>query len=179
MATVSDLTSAMFNVEGNNPNLATNNNPGNLVYVGQAGATLGAGGFAAFPSLVDGIAAANAQANLNINRGSCANGNPISNLIDFISCWSPANAPGNSLASTNNYIASVASQTGIDPSAPLAAQLTNGGIVSTDVSVLNSSDSLSTPLFDSFDLSSLFDPSQPYLYIGIAAIGLFAWFALD
>jgi hypothetical protein len=172
MATVSDLTSAMFNVEGNNPNLASNNNPGNLVYVGQPGATLGKGGFAAYPSLEAGIAAANAQVSLNLSRGTCANGNAIDTLADMISCWSPANAPGNSPSSTSNYVSSVANQTGIDPSASLAAQLTSGGIQDTGASVQNSPDSLSTLSFDSFDLSSLLDPTQPYLYIGIAALAL-------
>lgn len=177
MPTVSTLASAMFGVEGYNPNFAGNNNPGNLMYVGQQGATLGAGGFAAYPTLAQGQAAAENQINLNLTRGSCANGNPIENLIDLISCWSPPNASGNSSASTNNYISTVANATGIDPSANLAAQLTNGGIQDTQTSATNSLDALFTGGSDgSFDISFLIDPSQPYLYAGLAGIALYLYF---
>jgi hypothetical protein len=126
MATLSDLVNAMFGVEGNNPNLAGNNNPGNLMYVGQAGATLGAGGFAAFQTLADGIQAAQNQIVLDLTRGTAGNGQPVNTLTQLIANgWSPANAPGNSQASTDNYISTVASATGIDPNAPLATQLSD------------------------------------------------------
>ncbi len=46
-----------------------NNNPGNLIYVGQAGATLGAGGFAAFPSYDAGYQALLNQIQNYANRG--------------------------------------------------------------------------------------------------------------
>lgn len=174
MPTISTLASAMFEVEGTNPNLAGNNNPGNLVYAGQAGATQGAGGFAAFPTLAAGESAAEAQINLDITRGSCANGAPINTLADLINCWSPANAAGNSLASTNNYINTVAQATGIDPNESLSDQLANGGISAYAGDTINSLDELftgvSSSIGGSFDLSSFLDPSQPYLYIGIGMV---------
>jgi hypothetical protein len=126
MATLQDLANAMFGVEGSNPNLASNNNPGNLVYVGQAGATEGVGGFAAFATLADGIQAAINQIGLDLTRGTAGNGQPTTTLSELISNgWSPPSAPGNSQASTTNYINTVASQTGIDPNSSLISQLSD------------------------------------------------------
>ena len=123
MASLSDLVNAMFGVEGNNPNLAGNNNPGNLIYVGQAGATEGAGGFAAFATLADGIQAAENQVTLDLSRGTDATGRPTTTLAELIGSWSPGNAPGNTPQATSNYISNVSGATGIDPNADLASQL--------------------------------------------------------
>jgi hypothetical protein len=121
MATIQDLVNAMFGVEGNNPNFAANNNPGNLIYAGQPGATLGAGGFAAFATLQDGINAAISQVQLDVTRGTAGNGLPTTTLAELISNgWSPPSAPGNSQAATDSYVSTVASKTGIDPNADLA-----------------------------------------------------------
>lgn len=125
MATLSDLVNAMFGVEGNNPNFAGNNNPGNLIFVGQPGATAGAGGFAAFPTLAAGIQAAQNQVTLDLNRGTDATGRPTTTLAELISSWSPASAAGNSPASTASYIARVSGDTGIDPNGDLASSLAN------------------------------------------------------
>ena len=119
--TIQDLANAMFEVEGSN--LATNNNPVNLIYVGQTGATQGVDGIAAFASLQDGINAAINQIQLDLSRGTDAAGNPTTTLAQLISSWSPPTAAGNSVASTNNYISTVSTSTGIDPNADLASQL--------------------------------------------------------
>lgn len=64
---------------GNN---ASNNNPGDLRFAGQAGATPGHNGFASFPTLAAGIAAANRQLDLFAKRGI--------NTIDSIAeKWAP------------------------------------------------------------------------------------------
>lgn len=123
MASLSDLVNAMFGVEGNNPNFAGNNNPGNLIFVGQPGAVLGSGGFAKFASLNDGIMAAQNQVSLDLSRGTDAAGRPTTTLAQLISSWSPGNAPGNTPASTTNYINNVSSATGIDPNADLVSIL--------------------------------------------------------
>lgn len=125
MATISDLAAAMFGVEGTDPNAINhrNNNPGNLVYAGQSGAVLGEGGFAKFSSWEAGTAAAIKQIGLDLTRGTDVTGRPTTTLAELISSWSPSNASGNSAASTNSYISTVASRTGLDPNADLANQL--------------------------------------------------------
>lgn len=123
MPSLSDLVNAMFGVEGNNPNFAANNNPGNLIFVGQPGAVQGSGGFAKFATLQDGINAAENQIQLDLSRGTDATGRPTTTLAELINSWSPASAPGNSATSTNNYISTVSSATGIDPNADLASVL--------------------------------------------------------
>lgn len=168
MPTISSIASAMFGFEGTNPNLIANNNPGNLVYVGQAGASPGTNGFAAFSSLADGIAAAENQISLDLTRGSCASGQPVVSLADLIACWSPPSASGNSQASYNNYVSTVANQTGLDASQSLLAQLTGEG----DTSVGSGAGDSST----GFSTGDLLDPSQPYLWIGLAAGFLWLWY---
>lgn len=126
MATLQDIANAMFGVEGSNPNDLNhrNNNPGNLIYVGQKGATLGAGGFAKFATWDDGVNEAIGQMQLDLTRGTAGNGRPTTTLAELIgNGWSPANAPGNSQLATSNYIATVANATGVDPNADLASQV--------------------------------------------------------
>lgn len=59
-----------------------NNNPGDLRFAGQAGASRGHGGFAAFPTLAAGIAAANRQLDLFAKRG-------LNTIDSIISKWAP------------------------------------------------------------------------------------------
>jgi hypothetical protein len=113
--------------------LATrNNNPGNLIYVGQPGATQGAGGFASFPTYAAGQAALIAQIQLDATRGTDAAGRPINTVSDLISSWAPASA-GNDTAA---YIASVAAQTGFSPDDSLNSLGSGGGAVSMDLSAV-------------------------------------------
>lgn len=93
-----------------------NNNPGNLVYAGQPGATPGAGGFAAFSSYTAGYQALLNQINLDAVRGTDVNGNPTTDISQLIGSWAPASDPANNPAV---YTANVASSTGFDPSADL------------------------------------------------------------
>ncbi len=125
-ATPAQLAAAMAAVEsGGSPSALSlrNNNPLNLIYVGQAGATLGEGGFAKFPDYNTGMQAGLNQINLDLTRGASITGAPTTTLAELIAAWSPAGAPGNSQASTQAYVQSVAGATGIDPNAPLSSQL--------------------------------------------------------
>ena len=96
--TVSTIASTIQNVEGYYPgSLAyTNNNPGNLVYVGQPGASPGAGGFAKFPSYQDGLNALHNQIQIYASRGMT-----IQQMMDV---YAPASA-GNDPAKYANTIA--------------------------------------------------------------------------
>lgn len=116
----SAIAAAITVQEGNGPGtLATrNNNPGNLIYVGQAGATQGPGGFAAFSTPAAGQAALVNQITLDAVRGTDAAGNPTTTVSQLISSWAPASDPRNN---TPAYIASVGIQTGYDVDAPLSS----------------------------------------------------------
>lgn len=81
-----------------------NNNPGNLVYARQSGATLGERGFAAFATPQIGLTAMARQLQIYGGRG-------ISTINDIINTWAPAKAGNNVPA----YISDVARQTGFDP----------------------------------------------------------------
>jgi hypothetical protein len=76
---------------------ADRNNPGDLRYAGQAGAT-NEGGFASFKTLAEGIAASNKQLNLFAARG-------INTIDQIISKWAPPNE--NNTAAYKAYIAKV------------------------------------------------------------------------
>lgn len=92
-----------------NGNLADNNNPGDLRFVGQRGATLGAGGFAKFKSIADGIQAANHQLDLFAGRG-------INTIDSIIKKWAPTNEND-----TEGYIKNLEKGLGIDRNKPLTA----------------------------------------------------------
>lgn len=74
---------------------ADRNNPGDLRYAGQAGAT-NEGGFASFKTLAEGIAASNKQLNLFASRG-------INTIDQIISKWAPPNE--NNTAAYKAYVA--------------------------------------------------------------------------
>lgn len=154
-----------------------NNNPGNLVYVGQAGATAGSGGFARFSSYDAGLAALKNQITLDASRGTDAAGNPINTVSDLINSWAPASDPRND---TPAYIAAVAAQTGFDPDAPLSSL----GSSATYSSAGDSSSSLPSDyqFFPDFDLSAItggtvdlsgigLSSSVPWWWIGAGLIG--------
>lgn len=78
-----------------------NNNPGNLRFAGQTGASHGAGGFASFGSITEGLAALEAQLTLDGNRGMT--------LAQMIAKYAPA-SDGNNVGA---YIADVSKRTGL------------------------------------------------------------------
>jgi hypothetical protein len=112
-----------------------NNNPGNLVYAGQPGASPGAGGFAAFDTYEDGLQALYNQLNLYANGtcGACG-GQPLT-IAQMTAIYAPAGQGSNNpTAYANNISAAV----GADPNTQLS-DLFNGTPSSTPAStdVLN------------------------------------------
>jgi hypothetical protein len=83
-----------------------NNNPGNLRYKGQAGAS-NAGGFAQFKSMADGIRAASKQIDLYMKRG-------LNTISKIISTYAPS-----SENDTDAYIKDVSKRLGKSADAPL------------------------------------------------------------
>lgn len=110
-----DQTIAQFEGFGKPGTLATvNKNPGNIIagdFATAHGATGSNAGFAVFPDVATGNAAQDDLVSKYINNGA--------SLSDLISAWSPANAPGNSPSSTQNYINFAAGKLNVDPSQPL------------------------------------------------------------
>jgi hypothetical protein len=70
VASIQDFASAIFGFEGGDAGdrNVRNNNPGNLKFAGQPGATLGDDGFAVFPSLDSGFAALDRQLTKTTNE---------------------------------------------------------------------------------------------------------------
>ena len=94
------------------PNLPTaNNNPGDLRYIGQSGATQGKGGFAGFQDPKTGYAALLNDIQTKINN------KPNANLVDFASEYAPA-SDGNNVA---QYAANLANKLGVAPNATLGS----------------------------------------------------------
>lgn len=122
------IASAITTEEGYYPGSLSyqNNNPGNLVYAGQPGASPGAGGFAAFQTLAQGEAALVNQITLDATRGTDVNGNPITDLADLIASWAPP-----SENDTASYLANVVNATGYDPNAPLSSLGFDSGAIDT------------------------------------------------
>lgn len=117
-AAVSAIASAIQTQEGYYPGSVAynNNNPGNLVYAGQAGAVAGTGGFAKFATYQDGYNALQSQIVLDANRGHDVSGNPTTTLSQLITSWAPP-----SENNTGAYISNVSAATGFDPNAPLSS----------------------------------------------------------
>lgn len=103
------IASTIQQVEGYYPGTLayTNNNPGNLVYVGQAGATPGAGGFAKFPSYDAGLQALDDQIQLYAARGMT--------ISQMMNTYAPASAGNNPTA----YAQTIANSLGVDPNTSL------------------------------------------------------------
>ena len=89
--------------------LENNNNPGDLRFAGQHGATVGAHGFAAFPTLAQGIQAANTQLDLYAKRG-------VNTIASIVRKWAPV-----SENDTASYIAQVEKSLGKNRNAQLTA----------------------------------------------------------
>ncbi len=118
------------------------NNPGNLNYAGQPGATpttLGNGQEAQFATLADGIAATDRQLALDASRGLT--------LAQRLQTW----ATGNQAA----YVSNVSGWLGVDPNTPLSQ------LVGTDVSMPTSPGDMPTFPPAATDSGSTFDLSWP------------------
>jgi hypothetical protein len=144
----------------------TNNNPGNLKYAGQAGATLGANGFAVFPSYDAGYQALVNQINLDASRGQT--------IAQFTSIYAPA-------ADNNNptsYAQTIANAAGLSVNDPLSEAIAGGtGSSSSSPSLLSSGNS-SVDLGDdsTTETVSIFGYDVPITYLALGAAGLLAVF---
>jgi hypothetical protein len=85
---------------------SVNNNPGNLRYAGQPGASEGEGGFAKFPSVAAGVQALTNQIRLDASRGL--------SLLQFIHKYAPPTEND-----TQKYLQDVLAMTGAKPTTPL------------------------------------------------------------
>jgi hypothetical protein len=184
---VNALASAIQTQEGYYPGSLAyqNNNPGNLVYVGQPGATQGAGGFAAFSSYNAGLTALQNQITLDATRGTDVNGNPTTTVSQLLTSWAPP-----SENDTASYIASVSAQTGYDPNAPLSSLGTPGVsaplpaalVASTDTTPVDTASldlsNVASDFGSTVDLSSVGLPFSVPVYalvgIGVVAVIVFA-----
>ena len=160
---LSTVAATIQQIEGYYPgSLAyTNNNPGNLRYAGQPGATgQDANGFAVFPTYAAGYQALLNQINLDASRGMT--------IQQFTNSYAPA-------ADNNNptsYAQSIASATGLSPSDSLTAAISGSGSGSSTTPDLSSGVDLSSLLPD---LSGI-DFTDPTTIAVTIAIGLgLAW----
>jgi hypothetical protein len=170
-AAVNSLAQAIQQQEGYYPGSVAyrNNNPGNLVYAGQAGASPGVGGFAAFDSYADGYQALQNQITLDATRGTDVNGNPTGTVAQLLTSWAPP-----SENDTATYIANVSAATGYDPDAPLSSL--DGGSAFTAVISSPDFSGITSTLDTGVDLSSIGLPSSVPVYViaGVSLLGLLA-----
>jgi hypothetical protein len=112
------IASTIQQVEGYYPGTLayTNNNPGNLIYVGQAGATPGAGGFAAFPSYDAGYQALLNQIQNYANRGLT--------IDQMMNLYAPA---GQGTNNPTAYANTIASALGVSTDTTVADALAGAG----------------------------------------------------
>jgi hypothetical protein len=127
---LSTLIQAITTQEGTcpSPSSCKNNNPGNLMYAGQPGATSGPGGFAVFDTYQDGYNALVNQLGLYAN-GTCGacNGQPQT-LASMFQIYAPAGIPGNN---PTIYAQNVANALGVDPNTSVSSVLGSGSTMST------------------------------------------------
>lgn len=130
-----------------------NNNPGNLVFSSwesQFGCTAGgSGGFALCPTPEAGQAILDYRVSQLVSQGDS-----ISELLDV---WASPTYPGNTQASYDNYVASVAAATGLDPNSPISGQ----------------SPTVDTSAGETFDTTDLASSSPNWTIIGLG-VGVLA-----
>jgi hypothetical protein len=160
---VNALAAAIQNQEGYYPGSLAyqNNNPGNLVYAGQPGATPGAGGFAAFSSYNAGYTALQNQIMLDATRGTDISGNPTTTVSQLLTSWAPP-----SQNDTATYIANVSASTGYDPNAPLSS-LGTPGVVAPVVTMTSDDSSATAATTDLSSLTSDFDSTVDLSSVGL------------
>ena len=163
-----------------------NNNPGNLVYAGQAGATQGPNGFAVFPTYDAGLQALYNQLGL-YSSGACGacGGQPLT-IQQMANIYAPASQPGNDpIAYGNNMAAAL----GVSPDTLLSSALSGGGSTSTSLPTSISTDTTDTSddgtvddgIFDTGDDAILgFDPTFfAVAATGVAVAVMWAWSRTD
>jgi len=148
----------------------TNNNPGNLKYAGQPGATQGANGFAVFPNYVAGYQALVNQIDLDASRGQT--------IAQFTSIYAPASDNNN----PTSYAAQIANAAGVSVNDPLSLAISSDGSLAesagdgdgdTDSSALASTSTSATVSILGMDVP------VTYLVLGIAAAAGLLLMALE
>lgn len=119
---------AITNFEGKPGDLNyRNNNPGNMVYAPWMAAygcsAGGAGGFATCVSMDAGQAVLDKRVTDLVSQGD--------SVSDLLYTWAGPQYSGNSQTSYDNYVASVAASTGLDPSLSISQQLSGGSDATT------------------------------------------------
>lgn len=135
-----------------------NNNPGNLRYVGQAGATQGVGGFAAFPTYDDGLAALQNQIQIYAGEGLT-----IQQMMNIYAPASDGNNP-------SSYANTIASALGVPVDTPLQS-LTASQSDSLALNLPTDADSVDTTGLDLSSIGGL-DFTDPTTLAVTAAVGL-------
>ncbi len=141
-----------------------NNNPGNLKYAGQPGATgVDANGFAIFPDYATGLQALDNQITLDASRGQT--------IAQFTSIYAPASDNNN----PTSYAAQIASAAGLSPSDLLSAAIGGSSASSSPSSPSSGIPSLSlADLLPSFSDTSDDDSGAPtdntLLYVGLGLL---------
>ncbi len=118
-----------------------NNNPGNLMYAGQTGATLGEGGFAYFPDYETGRAALEIQIGLYAGRGLTIQG-----MAEKYAPW------GHGANNPDVYASRIASALGVSTGTPLSALDSSTGSVA---SLMGGGSGSSTWLDDNMQLLAI------------------------
>lgn len=95
------------------------NNPGAIRYVGQASASPGDRGFAAFPDLATGVEEMRRQ--LTRYYEGATTGSPLRTVRDIVSTWAPPTEND-----TGAYVERVATALGVDPDEPLPREVATG-----------------------------------------------------
>lgn len=170
---VATIASTIQSVEGYYPgSLAyTNNNPGNLIYVGQAGATQGAGGFAAFPSYDAGYQALVNQINIYANQGLTIN--------QMMAKYAPAGDGNNNPTA---YANTIATALGVSTDTTLTDALAGNataGVPTVDMSgVFDSIDSTLSDIgtaFSTGSFDSITDADTGMIALALGTLALAAW----
>jgi hypothetical protein len=170
---VSTIASTIQTVEGYYPGSLAyqNNNPGNLIYVGQAGATPGAGGFAAFSSYDAGYQALLNQIQIYANQGLTIN--------QMMAKYAPA---GDGSNNPTAYANTIASALGVSPDTTVADALAGNataGVPAVDTSgVFDSVDTAFSDLggaISSGDFSSVSGTDWGVLLAGVALVFVGGW----
>lgn len=136
-AVVGTIASTIQSQEGYFPGSVAyrNNNPGNLLFVGQAGATLGDRGFARFSSYDAGFDALQNQIQLYAGRGLT--------IDQMMGIYAPASDGNNPAA----YARRIAAALGVGVDTPLSALAGGGGVAPAPVYQLEETPVFSTDVF--------------------------------
>ena len=160
-----------------------NNNPGNLIYVGQAGATPGAGGFADFTNYQAGLNALYNQLNLYAT-GACAacGGQPLT-IQQMADIYAPAGQGSND---PTVYAQNMANALGVSPDTLLSAALAGSGAGSGTGSGAGAGSGLDTTDDTTDDDDSGDDDATilgldptTFMVATTAVIGVALWMAMD